>query len=113
MITLRDLGVSNFRKLKSGLRLVSDHPLRNVLPSQMALIPLLHGLPVAVHDAILVQLLLRRLLVEHLSSSLSFLLNIRVDVHKLQCLFLVLPNEAIVTIRRWVLIHDHFTIAFA
>ena len=46
----------------------------------MALVPLLHWLSIAVHDAILVQLLLGGLFVEHLSGSLALLLNVRVDV---------------------------------
>ena len=82
----------------------------------MALVPLLHGLPIAVHNAVLVQLLLRRLFVQHLSGSLPLLLHIGVYIHQLQGLLLarvVLTYEAVVATGGRVLVYNYFAVAFA
>ena len=100
MVSLSYLRVADFRQLKCRLRLVSDHSLRHVLPSKMALVPLFHGFAVAVHDAVLVQLLFRGLLVELLSRSLSLLLHVGIHIHQFEWLLLpwvVLADETVVT----------------
>lgn len=80
-VVLRDGGVVDVRQLQSRLRLVSIHSLRHIRSTKMRFVPLLNWFAVVINYAVVMQLLFRGLLVQHLPSGLSFLLRIRVHVH--------------------------------
>ena len=82
-VVLGDGRVVDIGQLQGRLRLVSIHTLGHICSSQMRFIPLLDWFAVVINDTVVVELLLRCLLVEHLPCGLSFLLRIGIHIHQL------------------------------